>query len=109
MITNRDQHATTDHDWSAHAFGVLKTPDVEIVSVRLDAPADVSAALWHLLSRDERQHAERFRFVEHRQRYVIARASLRQLLAERLRIAPWAVELVRIATASRGPHPCTGP
>jgi 4'-phosphopantetheinyl transferase len=94
MIANLNRHTATENDWSTHAFGVLKTPDVEIVSVRLDVPADVCAGFWHLLSRDEQQRAERFRFVEHRQRYVVARASLRQLLAERLRIAPWEVELV---------------
>jgi 4'-phosphopantetheinyl transferase len=80
--------------WNSRAFRVLKTPDVEIVSVRLDAPAEVSAALSQLLSRDERQRADRFRYIAHRQRYIVARASLRRLLAERLRIAPWAVELV---------------
>jgi 4'-phosphopantetheinyl transferase len=94
MIANLNRRTATESDWSTHAFEVLKTPDVEIVSVRLDVPADVCARFWHLLSRDEQQRAERFRFVEHRQRYVVARASLRQLLAERLRIAPWEVELV---------------
>jgi 4'-phosphopantetheinyl transferase len=84
----------TDHDQRPHAFSVLKTPAVEIVGVCLDAPAEVSATLWHLLSRDEQERAGRFHFVEHRQRYVIARASLRRLLAERLGIFPRAVELV---------------
>lgn len=94
MTARLGQGTPADHDCSSRAVRVLKTPDVEVVSVRLDAPADVSAALWQLLSRDERQRAERFRYVEHRQRYIVARASLRRLLAERLRIAPWAVELV---------------
>jgi 4'-phosphopantetheinyl transferase len=69
-------------------------PDVDVIGVRLDAPADVSAALWQLLSGEEQQRAERFRYVEHRQRYIVARGSLRRLLAERLDIAPRAVELV---------------
>jgi 4'-phosphopantetheinyl transferase len=94
MTATLGQGIPADHDRSSRAFGVLKTPDVEVVSVRLDAPADVSAALWQLLSPDERQRAERFRYVEHRQRYIVARASLRRLLAERLYIAPRAVELV---------------
>lgn len=94
MIANLSRRTTTNNDRSTHAFGVLKTPDVEIVSVWLDVPAGVSAACWHVLSRDERQRAERFRFVEHRQRYVVARASLRRLLAERLRVDPRAIELV---------------
>jgi 4'-phosphopantetheinyl transferase len=85
-------HGTSDRN--SRAFGVLKTPVVDIVGVRLDAPAEVGAALWQLLSRDERERAEKFRYAEHRQQYIIARASLRRLLAERLRIAPRAVEFV---------------
>ena len=94
MTVRLEQETLTDHDWSSRAFRVLKTPDVEVISVCLDALPDVRASLWQLLSRDERQRAKRFRYVEHRQRYIVARASLRQLLAERLGIAPWAVELV---------------
>jgi 4'-phosphopantetheinyl transferase len=94
MTATLGQETLTDHDWGSRAFRVLKTPDVDVISLRLDAPADVRAALWQLLSRDERQRAERFRYVEHRQRYIVARASLRRLLAERLGIAPSAVELV---------------
>jgi 4'-phosphopantetheinyl transferase len=81
-------------DRSARAFGVFKTPVVDIVAVRLDAPAEVSASLWQLLSREEQERAGKFRYAEHRQHYVIARASLRRLLGERLRIAPHTVEFV---------------
>jgi 4'-phosphopantetheinyl transferase len=84
----------TESDQNSRAFGVLKTPEVDIVGVRLDAPAEVSAALWQLLSRDERERAGKFRYAEHRQHYIVARASLRRLLAERLRIAPRAIEFV---------------
>lgn len=81
-------------DANPHTFCVLKTPMVEIIGARLDPPADVSAALWQLLSRDERERAEKFRYAEHRQHYIVARASLRRLLAERLHLAPQAVEFV---------------
>jgi 4'-phosphopantetheinyl transferase len=94
MTARLAQETFTDHDWSTRASRVLTTPDVDVIKVHLDAPADVLAALWQLLSRDERQRADRFRCVEPRQRYIMARASLRRLLAGRLGIAPWAVELV---------------
>ena len=84
----------TDDDRHSRAFNVLESPVVDIVGVRLDAPAEVSAALWQLLSRDEQERARKFRYAEHRQHYIVARASLRRLLAERLRIAPRAVEFV---------------
>jgi 4'-phosphopantetheinyl transferase len=86
-------HAT-ESDRNPHTFGVLKTPVVDVVGIRLDAPAEVCATLWELLSRDERERAEKFRYAEHRQHYIVARASLRRLLAERLRIPPSAVEFV---------------
>src|SRR5262245_39734919 len=86
-------HAT-EADRNSRAFGVLKTSLVEIVGIRLDAPAEVCAALWQLLSRDERERAGKFRYAKHRQHYIVGRASLRRLLAERLRIPPWAVEFV---------------
>jgi 4'-phosphopantetheinyl transferase len=76
------------------AFNVLKSPLVDIIGVRLDAPVEVSTALWQLLSHDERERAEKFRYAQHQRHYVVARASLRRLLAERLRVAPQAVEFV---------------
>src|SRR3569832_2846151 len=94
MTANLNHDDAADHDRNPQVFRTLKTPDVEIVSVLLRAPANASAALWQLLSREERHRADRFRYVEHRRRYIVARASLRRLLAERLHIAPWAVELV---------------
>jgi len=94
MAADLGHGTATESDWTSRAFGVLKTPVVEIVGVRLDAPMEVSAALWQLLSRDERERAAKFRYAKHRQHYIVARATLRRLLAERLRIAPRAVEFV---------------
>jgi 4'-phosphopantetheinyl transferase len=94
MAADLGHGTTTESDLNSRAFSVLKTPVLDIVGVRLDAPAEISAALWQLLSRDERERAGKFRYAEHRQHYTVARASLRQLLAERLRIDPRAVEFV---------------
>jgi 4'-phosphopantetheinyl transferase len=94
MAADLEHGSATESNSTSCAFGVLKTPEVDIVGVRLDAPADVSAALWELLSRDERGRAEKFHYAEHRQHYIVARASLRRLLAERLRVDPRAVEFV---------------
>lgn len=83
-----------DLDRHSRTLTVFKTPDVEIVGLRLDSPADVSADVWPLLSGDEQRRAERFRYPEHRRRYVLARAGLRRLLAERLSISARAIELI---------------
>jgi 4'-phosphopantetheinyl transferase len=93
MAADLKYSAATENDRNSRTFGVLKTAAVEITGIRLDAPVEI-AALWQLLSRDERERAEKFRFTKHRRHYIVARASLRRLLAERLRIAPRAVELV---------------
>jgi len=94
MAADLEHCAATESDRSSRPFGVLETPAVEIVGVCLDAPAEIVAALWQLLSRDERERAEKFHYAEHRQHYIVARGSLRRLLAERLRIAPRSVEFV---------------
>jgi 4'-phosphopantetheinyl transferase len=94
MAADLGHGAATESDRSSHAFSALKTPVVEIIGVRLDAPAEVADALWQLLSRNERKRAGKFRYAEHRQHYIVARASLRRLLAKRLHIDPRAVEFV---------------
>lgn len=55
-----------------------------IVPVRA-APAD---ALWEVLSDDERRRAERYRFPDDQRRSIVARGTLRMLLARRLNRAP---------------------
>jgi 4'-phosphopantetheinyl transferase len=94
MAADLGHSTATESDRNSRAFGVLETPVVDIVGVRLDASAEACAALWQLLSRDEQERAGKFRYAEHRAHYIVARASLRQLLAERLGTAPWAVEFV---------------
>lgn len=94
MAADLGHGTAAENDRHSLVFSVLETPLVDIVGLRLDAPAEVSAALWQLLSRDERERAEKFRYAEHRQHYIVARANLRRLLAERLGICPRAVELV---------------
>jgi 4'-phosphopantetheinyl transferase len=65
---------------------------IEIVVTRLDAgPVAVRMAIA-LLSDAERQKASRFAFERERGRFIVARARLRQLLAERLGMEPESVE-----------------
>ena len=78
----------------ANSFRLLDDPVVEVVGAHLDVPTDVCEAQYSLLSCDERERANRFRFAQHRQHYIVARAGLRQLLGERLRVKPAAIELV---------------
>jgi 4'-phosphopantetheinyl transferase len=63
----------------------------ELVVDSLEADA---AQLSGLLSADERGRAGRFAFERDRRRYTVARARLRQLLGERLGVAPESLQFV---------------
>jgi len=67
---------------------------VEVVVTRLDVGAEGVHAAVALLSDAERQRASRFAFDRDRDRFVVARSRLRQLLGARLDVRPQAVELV---------------
>src|SRR6266853_1327651 len=67
--------------------------DVEIVVARPDVGPDAVSASATLLSDRERERARRFAFDLDRNRFIVARALLRQLLAARLGVRPEAVEL----------------
>jgi 4'-phosphopantetheinyl transferase len=74
-------NATTD---SRFDLGAL---DVHVWYAELTNTED-AANLEPLLSPDEKQRAARFRFPEHRRRFVIARGFLRQLLGAYVEIEP---------------------
>jgi 4'-phosphopantetheinyl transferase len=61
---------------------------VDVWAFDLLAPDERVGIAYDLLSEDERQRAERFHFPADRRRFVIARASLRQVLGDCLEIAP---------------------
>jgi 4'-phosphopantetheinyl transferase len=67
--------------------------DVEVHYFSLDAAPRLKE-LAGFLSADERERAARFRFDRDRDRYIVCRGSLRELLAARLRIAPASVQFV---------------
>ena len=71
---------------------------LEIVFARLDVHAAALPPLALLLSADEQARAARFRLERDRRRFVVARATLRRLLAARLSTRPESVQL------AYGPH-----
>ncbi len=76
-------------------FDILRVADVDLVGTDLDAPdPDERARLRALLTTAERQVADRFFSERHRAHYVVARGRLRELLGQRLGVAPAAVELI---------------
>ena len=66
---------------------MLEKADLVVASLNVDA-----APLRALLSPDERERAARFALQEHRCRFIVARARLRQLLGARLDASPDEVE-----------------
>jgi 4'-phosphopantetheinyl transferase len=79
---------------------------VDLVLARLDrGPLAVEKALW-LLGEEERARAARFVVERERARFIVARATLRRLLGERLGVSPRAV---RLARAPHGKPALAGP
>jgi 4'-phosphopantetheinyl transferase len=66
--------------------------DVEVVCVELEVAVDRRDQCYARLSDDERERAARFRFDRDRNRFVVCRGNLRELLGERLGVAPADVE-----------------
>lgn len=71
----------------------LEPGEVHVWKIDLDLPGEGAAALSALLSADERQRADRFRFDRHRRRYIVSRAAARRLLGAYGERAAGAVEL----------------
>ncbi len=69
----------------------LPAEAVQVWRVWLDRAPQGVEALWRVLAPDERERAARFRFGEHRRRFIVARGHLRHLLASFLDVAPDAV------------------
>jgi 4'-phosphopantetheinyl transferase len=66
---------------------------VEVIATRLDVRSEAVRARGAVLSDEERRRARRFAYDRDRQRFIIARGVLRELLAARLGVRPEAVEL----------------
>jgi 4'-phosphopantetheinyl transferase len=66
----------------------LNHDDIHIWSMSLTCSAEQERSFALLLSPDERERAKRFRFPEHRRRFIVARSVLRQILSFYTEIAP---------------------
>ncbi len=72
----------------------LASDEVQIWRVRLDMPPQASAGLYATLTDDERNRSARFRFERDRQRFIVARGVLRELLGRYLRTDPGQIRFV---------------
>jgi 4'-phosphopantetheinyl transferase len=66
----------------------LTTDEVDVWLIELSGQAESVQTCCHLLSPDERDRAGRFYFEEHRQRFIVARAAVRQILSRYGDLAP---------------------
>ena len=67
--------------------------DVHVWEWDLDVCAGDFDRHWEMLSEEERERANKFRFERHRRRYVAGRGELRRLLSRYLGLAPSAITL----------------
>jgi 4'-phosphopantetheinyl transferase len=72
----------------------LASDEVHSWCASLDVPPETSARLYATLTPDERSRSARFHFERDRQRFIVARGVLRDLLASYLRTQPGQVGFV---------------
>lgn len=77
----------------ALAAAAMSDADKCLVPIPLDLPEGAGDGLAAMLSTAERQRAARFRRLRDRQRYIVAHARLRELLAQRLGVGAGQVAL----------------
>lgn len=66
----------------------LDNNQVHIWTINLNISPEQENEMYALLSSDEEERADNFRFPHHRQRFVVARGALRQIIALYLNIYP---------------------
>ena len=67
---------------------ILKAEEIDIWSFSLNCDPSAVSRSFRLLSPDEKQKADRFRFEKDRDRYVVARGSLRRIIGSYLGLQP---------------------
>lgn len=72
----------------------FETDGIDVIATQLTADTEDLRDFTSRLSGPERERAARFVFDRDRRRFIIARARLRQLLAQRLGMEPESIELV---------------
>lgn len=76
----------------------LTPGDVQVWHFRLEVDGNAETALARVLDDQERSRAERFRFTEHRRRFIVRRAMLRLILSRYADVAP---EKLRYASGNK--------
>ena len=71
----------------------LPPGEVHVWRVELDVPSERRAALTPTLSVDEMARAHRFRYERHRDRWIVARAAVRAILASYVQRPPQSLDL----------------
>jgi 4'-phosphopantetheinyl transferase len=84
----------------------LAPGEVQVRHFILDVDADTEAALVRMLDDEERRRAERFRFEEHRRRFVVRRGMLRLVLSRHTGTGP---EMLRFARGAGDKPALAGP
>jgi 4'-phosphopantetheinyl transferase len=77
------------------AAATMYENEIHVIVTDIDAPLLGERAPYDALSRDERERADRYRFAEHRDRYVARRGLLRKLVGAYLGIPPADVVLTQ--------------
>ncbi len=79
--------------------------EIHVWSIPLDAPWDIINDYKAILSSDEQSRAERFRFGQHRQRYLSGHIALREIVGKYLHLNPSDLAIIRTPLGK----PCLAP
>lgn len=78
----------------SHPFPTPPSPqEVHVWQWDLDVCGGDLDRYWEMLSTEERERANKFRFEQHRRRFVAGRGELRRILSRYLGLSPWEVAL----------------
>jgi 4'-phosphopantetheinyl transferase len=80
--------------YAGGAWPHLKTASLHVWSISLEQPLSFLSTANRLLSADERDRAEKFRFDQHRNRFIAGRFALRSILGRYLNQKPEALEFL---------------
>src|SRR6266545_3824942 len=66
----------------------MRPSEIHVWRIELNQPDAVRRRCWDLLSADERERAERFRFAVHQRRFTVAHGAVREILGEYVAVDP---------------------
>lgn len=80
-------------DWPLATFDLsLKKNQIQVFAISTNRSQNEIKRFFRMLSTDEMERAKRFKFDNHRNRFIVVRGALRELLGKQLNLSPDSLE-----------------